>query len=100
MKMHIRFLKQGLVEAEAPPGFAQMNPEQKLDWAQDKLAEQSDDQLHMAMADYLDPKVNGYFDEAPDVCSIQDTDGEELVLCASWLHFWVPRQIIEPPIIP
>jgi len=100
MKLNIRFLKQGLVEAEAPPNFDNMSPEEKLDWAQTVLAEQSDDQLHTAMADYLDPKVNGYFDEAPDVCSIQDTDGEELVLCASWYHFWAPQQIVKPPIMP
>ncbi len=100
MKVQIRFLKQGLVEAEAPPDFDKMSPEQKLEWAQTVLAEQSDNQLHIAMADYKDPKVNGYFDEPPPVCSIQDMEHTELVLCASWYHFWAPQQIIDPPTMP
>ena len=99
MKAHIRFLKQGLVEAEAPPGFDQMSPEQKLDWAQAVLADQSDQQLITALADFEQPKVNGYFDEAPPACAIQTKDGEEIAMRQEWQAFWGPREIVDPPIL-
>ena len=99
MKLHVRFLKQGLVEAETPPSFEQMSPEQKLDWAQTMLEKQSDEQLIKAMADFKQPEVNGYFDDAPPACAIQTEDGEEIAMRQEWQAFWGPREIVEPPIL-
>lgn len=62
MNVNIRFLKAGLVTAEAPSRWDKMSAEERLSWATDMLNKRSDQEIIDAMADFENPGINGYFD--------------------------------------
>lgn len=78
MKVFLRFLKQGLVEAETPNDFETMTDKEKLEWASIQLANLSDKEIINAMADFGDPGKNGYFDETTQASAIEKGEGEDI----------------------
>lgn len=89
MQVYIRFLRQGLVEAQTPKDFDTMTAEQKLDWASSYLDPLSDNKIVTAMADFDDTSV-GFFDEAPYASAIEDAEnniGSPIVETVEWRLF-------------
>ncbi len=79
MKVHIRFLRQGLVEAETPEGFDSMLDKEKLEWATEKLAKLPDNDIVEAMADFTEAfKTGNWFDEAPYASAIEAAEGDDI----------------------
>ena len=68
----VRFLRQGRIPVyEVPANFENMSLEEKKVWTQGILRELSDAQLFDAMADYENPRKNGYFDDTFDAEAIE-----------------------------
>lgn len=101
MKLYIRFLRQGLIEAEAPEQFDTLTPEERMEWATEYLENCTDHQIVIAMADY-DPNPiwtlsdlcssNDFFDSAPQAEAIELPLGEyndprTLVMTKAWTVF-------------
>lgn len=93
--LQIRFLKPGLVPVEKiPEGFDSMSPNEKAVWADNYLSELDDQTIIEAMADFANPKQNGYFDEVTTE-AIQDpnkfdTDEESIYSTTLWGAFSDP----------
>lgn len=90
MKVHIRFLIPGLIEAQAPDNFAEMSPQEKLDWAHEALNRKTDRELLNAVAQHEEPETYGWFDEAPAVSAIEAAGGnigEIMVETDEWRLF-------------
>lgn len=76
MKVDIRFLRQGLIEAETPKGFEEMSKQKKIEWAQQILNDKSDKELIQAMSDFREG-INQFFDETPTVEAIEGGDEDD-----------------------
>ena len=91
MKTYIRFLRQGLIKAQAPKAFEKWDARQKMEWANECLAQLPDADLLKAMADFENPEEAGYFDEAPSASAIEAAEGEEvgkpIVQTKEWKFF-------------
>jgi len=97
MQVEIRFLKEGLVNVEAPKGFENWTTSEKEDWANETLRalkqEKGDIALLEAMAHLPNPTKTGkYFDEAPQVAAIEADYGETtLYETSEWKEFKIPN---------
>jgi hypothetical protein len=83
MKVEIRFLRQGLIQVEAPENFDQMAPEKKLEWASTVLEGCTDHELVNAMSDFEKPRTkvdSGFFDEAPEASAVEKEAGEGVIV--------------------
>ena len=83
MKVEIRFLRQGLIKAEAPENLDQMAPEKKLEWASTVLEGCTDHELVNAMSDFEKPRTkvaSGFFDGAPEASAVEKEAGEGVIV--------------------
>ena len=95
MKTYIRFLRQGCLEVKTPPGFRRMSKKQKLEWAQEVLANTSDTEILDAMSDYrkedrVASNPGHFFDAPPAACAIEVETRKEtktLVQTKEWAVF-------------
>lgn len=87
MKVHIRFLTPGLIEAEAPDNFAEMSPNEKLNWAQEILNQKTDRELLYSVAQYEEPETYGWFDGSPLADAVENEDGDVIAQTKEWKTF-------------
>lgn len=87
MKVHIRFLTSGLIEAEAPDNFAEMTPYEKVSWAQEILNQKTDRELLYALAQWEEPETYGWFDGTPVADAVENENGEVIVQTEEWKTF-------------
>jgi len=93
-KLHIRFLRQGLItltEEQLPVGFVEMSKEKQNELAFNHLFNLKDYELLNAMADFEYPVKNGYFDSTPDVEALQNEEFETLYSTVAWNAFTDPE---------
>jgi len=98
MKVDIRFLRQGLVEAVAPENFDTMTDDEKIKWAQEILENLDDQAILNALADYERPDIHGYFDSVPEVAAIEKDNGSTMIIqTREWEEFAGPdgRNIVK-----
>ena len=81
MKYSIRFLRQGSVDIEVDE---QLTKEQLIEVATQKLESMSDNEIIEAMSDFVNPEINGYFDSAPLVDAIEDSDNDFDIVYSSF----------------
>jgi len=87
MKVHIRFLVPGLIEAEAPENFPEMSSYQKISWAQEILNPKTDRELLYALAQYEEPETYGWFDGVPVADAVEKEDRQVIVQTKEWETF-------------
>jgi len=93
-KLHIRFLRQGLIaltKEQLPVGFVEMSKEKQNEWAFKHLFNLKDDELLNAMADFEYPSKDGYFVSTPDVEALQNEEFETLYSTVAWDAFTDPE---------
>lgn len=90
IKVNIRFLRQGLIKAEVDPSLLTKENLKALEVACSEIMEKlTDDELILAMADFENPSANGYFDEAPYVAAVEDSETTELIATSiEWDGFY------------
>jgi len=88
-KVKIRFLKQGLFEAEVPANFEEMTRIERLTWATDQLGVLSSQTLLECLADFTDGSKTGvYFDKySVNAAAIMDEDFELVETTQEWEAF-------------
>ena len=76
MKIYLRFLRSGLVEVEAPPGFSAWSPREQLCWGSNQLQGCGQQSLICAMADFDVTVVScrRFFDNAPRCAAVEIPD--------------------------
>lgn len=87
MEVQIRFLRQGLIKAEAPEHFDKWSPEDRIAWAQESLDAKTDSDLLAAMADFENPERDGWFDGGILADAIENENGEVIVMTKEWQMF-------------
>jgi hypothetical protein len=89
-QLNIRILRQGLVKAKKPEGFDEWTDLEKRQWADNILEALDDDAILEALADFGNPKEEGYFDCAPDAVAIETEEGDTLFTTLAWEAFKDP----------
>ena len=86
MMVQIRFLKQGLLQAEIDEEkLNNMTSEELRDWAESILNQSSDKELMHCLSDQ---GPNGdFFIEAPYMEAVESEDGELLVATRAWISY-------------